>query len=317
VTTRTRPDAPTLRPASTDDLPACAAIWRDALNDYLVRLNVPAIPNELAPILRLHRHVHATDPDRFWIAERDGRPIGFVSAAERGRVWFLSMLFVRPDEQARGVGRALLDRILPDAASGSVLATATDSAQPISNALYSGYGMVPRMPLLGFIGYVTNPETLEPLPPGITAHSVDPAVGDGTESATAAGVQPTLDDLDREVVGFAHPADHRFLRADGRQAFVYRTENGDPAGYGYASAAGRVGPVVARDENLLAPLLGHLLRAVEPRGAFAVWAPGHAERAVLTLLRAGLRLDSFPVLLCWTEPFADFRRYLPISPGLL
>ena len=35
------------------------------------------------------------------------------------------------------------------------------------------------------------------------------------------------------------------------------------------------------------------------------------------LLRAGFRIDGFPVLLCWDRPFADFARYLPISPGLL
>jgi hypothetical protein len=38
---------------------------------------------------------------------------------------------------------------------------------------------------------------------------------------------------------------------------------------------------------------------------------------MVPLLRAGLRLEGFPVLLCWTRPFADFSRYLPISPGLL
>ena len=34
-------------------------------------------------------------------------------------------------------------------------------------------------------------------------------------------------------------------------------------------------------------------------------------------LQAGFRLDQFPVLLCWDQPFADLTRYLPISPGLL
>jgi hypothetical protein len=38
---------------------------------------------------------------------------------------------------------------------------------------------------------------------------------------------------------------------------------------------------------------------------------------VSALLRAGLWIDGFPVLLCWSRPFADFSRYVPISPGLL
>ena len=54
-----------------------------------------------------------------------------------------------------------------------------------------------------------------------------------------------------------------------------------------------------------------------PRGAFAIWLPGTADRAVTGALRAGFRLEPFPVLLCWDRPFADLTRYVPISPGLL
>ncbi len=42
-----------------------------------------------------------------------------------------------------------------------------------------------------------------------------------------------------------------------------------------------------------------------------------ADRAVVALLGAGFRMESFPILVCWDRPFADFARYLPISPGLL
>ena len=48
-----------------------------------------------------------------------------------------------------------------------------------------------------------------------------------------------------------------------------------------------------------------------------MWVGGAADRAIVTALAAGFRLDTFPVLLCWDEPFADFSRYLPMSPGLL
>jgi hypothetical protein len=126
-----------------------------------------------------------------------------------------------------------------------------------------------------------------------------------------------IDGLDRELLGVAHPLDHRFLRTESRQGWLYRGPDGAPVGYGYAGEAGRVGPVAVRDEALLGPILGHLTSAVVPRGAFAVWVPGAADRAVVLALQAGFRLDAFPVLLCWDRPFADFSRYLPISPGLL
>ena len=298
--------ATTMRPATPDDLPACAEVWRAALNDYMGRLNLPPIPDELAPIGRLHAHLRATDPDRFWVAtDVRGELDGFVSAVARDRVWFLSMLFVRPGVQGRGLGRALLARVLPNRDDEMVLATCTDAAQPISNALYSTYGIVPRMPLLNLTGRPAQPAALAPLPAGVTAAPLDP-IGD-------AGA---IDDLDRDSVGFAHPEDHRFLAAEGRHGFVYRAGM-SVVGYGYASAVGRIGPVAVRDEDVLGPVLGHLLTAIEPRGASAVWVPGHADRAVLMLLDAGLRFEGFPVLACWSAPFADFRRYLPISPGLL
>jgi hypothetical protein len=67
----------------------------------------------------------------------------------------------------------------------------------------------------------------------------------------------------------------------------------------------------------MGPILGHLTTTVVPRGAFAMWVTGSADQALVRSLKAGFRLDGFPVLLCWDRPFADFSRYLPISPGLL
>ncbi|MFL5681070.1 MAG: GNAT family N-acetyltransferase [Chloroflexota bacterium] len=296
----------TFRKATTADLPACTAIWRDALNDYMGRLNLPEIPPENASIGRLHAHLLATDPDGFVVAERDGRPIGFTSSVRRGDLWFLSMLFVRPGEQGAGLGRALLAELLP--ADGAALATATDSAQPISNALYATYGIVPRVPLLNFVGRPMPGARVPSLPAGVTATRLDPST-----AATAA----ELDAVDADVVGFVRPADHGFLVGEGRVAFAYRSRAGETLGYGYTSEAGRVGPVAVRDESLLPAVLGHILTAVVPRGASALWVAGSAGRAVVALLELGLRLDGFPVLLCWDRPIVDFERYLPISPGLL
>ena len=292
-----------LRRATAADLPVCAEIWRDALNDYMGRLNLPEIPPQGASIRRLHEHLFATDPERFVVAERGGRAVGFTSAVRRGELWFLSMLFVRPGEQGAGLGRELLARVLPP--HGVARATATDSAQPISNALYATYGIVPRVPLLNFVGRPVPGGRIDSLPQGVTVTRLDPAAAS------------ELDPIDLEILGFVHPADHAFLTVDGRTAFVYRDRAGAPVAYGYTSEAGRVGPVAVRDESLLPAVLGHLLTAVMPRGASALWVPGSNAQAVVALLALGLRLEGFPVLLCWDRPVVDLRRYVPISPGLL
>jgi GNAT superfamily N-acetyltransferase len=325
------PEGLTYRPARTDELEGCAEVWRDSINDYTRRLSQPDVPPETASLLRLYAHLQATDPERFVVATMPAnetgarsaaaaddaeRIVAFAAALVRERLWFLSMLFVLPELQGAGVGRALLARVGPRDGEASFRATSTDSAQPIANALYASHGMVPRIPLLNLIGLPQEPDAFGSLPSGVTpvafADLVGAPGGDGHRRLAEA-----VDGLDREVLGVAHPADHRFLRQENRTGWLYHGPDGVVVGYGYATEAGRIGPIAVRDETLLAPVLGHLSGAVTPRGAFALWLPGTADRAVVPALRAGFRLDQFPVLLCWDRPFADLARYLPISPGLL
>ncbi len=247
-------------------------------------------------INRLYQHLAETDPERFVVAVDDalGTIAGFASAVVRGRLWFLSMCFVRPDRQAGGIGRALVEAILPPAGSDMVLATATDSAQPISNALYSGFGIVPRMPLFSISGYVTEPESLPGLPAGVVAVPFESVVAERPGGSGHAELGEAVGALDRELLGVEHPQDHRFLRIGGRHGFLYRDSNGANLGYGYAAESGRIGPLAVGDPALLGPALGQLLRAVPFRGAQAVWVPGLAGPAVTMLLRGRPALRGLP-----------------------
>jgi len=302
------------RAGSERDLPECNRIWREGIDAYLLPMGFPPLPTDNAGLRRLHAHTLATDPARFVVAERRGRGggkrvVAFGSAVERGDVWFLSMLFVEPKEQARGVGRALLAEILPARLNGRVLATCTDSAQPVSNGLYASLGIVPRMPLFNLIGRPAPDAPWPILPEDL---SVERVADD--EAWTA---DPEVQALDRALLGFAHPEDHAFVLGEPRRGFAYRTGNGRLAAYGYAGDVGRVGPIAVTSPELLTPVLGHLLRTVEPRGASSVWLPGDAGDAIRVAIRAGLRIEGFPILAGWSRPFADFSRYVPTSPGLM
>lgn len=313
-----------LRRATVDDLPTCAAVWRESINDYTSRLGQPDIPDELAPILRLYGHLLETDAERFVVAERahgSSREApdsvdGFAAAVIRGNVWYLSMLFVRPAAQAHGLGRQLLAEVSPGHDWLGARATATDSAQPISNGLYGSLGIVPTMPLLRLVGLPRRSSPFPALPRGIEPLEFG-EVDRGVDGLERSALVAELAAIDADAAGFDHGADFAFLEREGRRGFLFRDGDGVAVGYGFAAESGRVGPVAVRDDDLLAPVLGHLLGAVRPRGAFAVWVPGSAGAAMAGLLRAGFRIDGFPCLLCWDRPFADFSRYLPMSPGLL
>jgi GNAT superfamily N-acetyltransferase len=311
------------RPARPDELAECGRIWRESTNDYRRPLHLAEIPDELAPIGRLHAHTRATDPDRFVVAivPADGaeRIVGFGSAVLRGgsRLWFLSMLFVRPEAQGQGLGRAILERILPAPDPATSLATGIDSLQPISAALYATYGMVPRMPLYDLIGSIHRPEALPGLPSGVTPVPFETVAAGPPDGPGHAELAALVDGLDRELLGAEHPQDHRRLRLEGRHGFLYRGPDGGAIGYGYGGEVGRIGPIAVRDADLLEAVVGHLISAVPARGAIAVSTPGAADRLMPALLAAGLRVEDFPILLGWDRPFADFSRYLPTSPGLL
>ena len=307
--------ATTVRPTRPEDLAGCTDIWSVAIGAYVRRLNQPWFSGDMEPLRRLLAHFLRTDAERFWVAvdpAADDRVVGFGSATVRGDTWFLGMLFVLPELQGRGLGRTLLERVMPSSRGSSpaalVMGTATDSVQPISNALYSQYGMVPRLPVFSLVGRPERPDALPPLPPGVR---VTESVPD-TRAAEAAEIAA----IDVATLGHDHPQDHAFLEAEGRRRFIARSERGIALGYGYIAPSGRFGPIAATDPAILAPLAGQLLAAVRAPGAYAAWIPGAADQLFVALLRAGFRFESFPALLLWNRPFADFSRYVPINLAL-
>lgn len=327
-----------IRPAVPSDLDACAEIWRAGLDGYGARVGRPPLAAAPGPLVGLLGHLRATDPRRFLVAvrvargasrhgageARDERIVAFVAALQRAHVWFLAMLFVHPEEQARGLGRRLLEAVLPSHGEATTLATCTDAAQPVSSALYARYGIVPRLPILELVGR-PDPVRLPALVEGVRAVPFElldrgPAgrsPGDPAGDPGRGYLADAIAELDGSLLGYAHPLDHAYLATSGRLGYLYQAEDGRVLGYGYTSTSGRVGPVAVREERLFPGVLGHLLGAVEPAGAFSAWVPGAAGIAMTALLEAGLRLEDFPALLCWDRPFADFSRYLPITLAVL
>ncbi len=346
-----RARAVTYRRACEADLDACMGVWKAGIDDYQSRLNQPALPSDLAHLRRLLAHLLQTDPDRFWVALRPGasvtadaggrradRPagggplIGFSAASVRDGLWFLAMLFVEPGSQSGGVGKALMDRAQaardvdpggpkvpgPDDPLESGIHTwgmCTDSVQPISNGLYASRGMVPRIPIWRVAGEVRRWAALPQPPAGTEAVPFEVIEATGTDGRQR--LARLLDDIDRDVIGATHAVDHRYLRRDGRSGFVLRSRGGPALGYAYGSGVGRLGPVAAVDPDLHPALVGVAVRGSLVVGPMAMWVPGTADRALRVMLAAGMRLDTFPGVICWSRADHPFGRYLPISLAII
>jgi GNAT superfamily N-acetyltransferase len=322
------------RPGREGDLDACTLTWKAAIEDYQARLAQPPMADDLAPLRRLLAHALATDPARFWVAvDAEGAVAGFSCATLREGLWFLAMLFVRPGVQALGVGQALMDRAQaardvdpggpavagPDEPLDSGIHTwgmCTDAAQPISNALYARRGMVPRIPAWRLLGEVRRWSAVPPLSGSLEAVPFEALAAEGP--AGHRRLAELVDELDRELIGAAHPAEHAYLRREGRSGFLVRERGGGRVhGYVYGSGGGRLGPVAALDPALHPALLGVAVRETPMLGAVAMWVPGTADRATRALLDAGLRFDGFPALICWSRSDHPFERYVPISLALV
>jgi GNAT superfamily N-acetyltransferase len=312
----------------------CARLWKAAIEDYLAPLGQPPLSDELGPLKRLLVHTMTTDPERYWVAlDEAGDVAGFSSATVREGLWFLAMLFVRPDLQGRGVGEALMDRAQagrdvpgggpavpsPDDPFDSGIHTwgmCADAAQPRSNGLYARRGMPPRIPVWRAAGEVRRWAALPSLPPTLEAVPFERLVAGEREGGRR--LEELVAAVDRELIGAGHPADHAHLAHDGRQGFLVRERAGGQVhGYVYGSGSGRLGPLAALDPELQPALCGVAIRDTPTFGPVAMWVPGTADRAMRALLDAGLRLEGFPGLVCWSRPDHPFERYIPISLALV
>jgi len=335
------PEHAILRRIEPIDIPACIDVFYESVDPLYARLDQPIPPRDPGSLGRLIGHMLDHDAGRAWLAESPSatgdphppRVLGFGTAWQRESTWYLALLFIRPEAQAGGLGRRILLRTFPEgplepppaepptqpsaepSAEPSadprvgLMATCVDSIQPISTGLYASYGIVPRLPLFTAIGY-PRPNSLPKLPRGVVATAFDAVEEEGRLAGTVAAV-------DRELLGFARPVDHRLWAKEGRRGVLFRRGgDGETLGYGYAQASGRIGPVALLDDTLYPGVLGTLVGRVSPPGPYLVLVPGVNHRAMVALLRAGFRFEGFPGIMSSTRPWDGLDRYLPASFAL-
>jgi len=307
--------AATYRPAEPADIDACLEIFYTASEELHARQGQTILPRNPRRLRALFEHLLGTDPERAWLAESGGQPVGFGMAHRRGDHWFLAFLFVMPEWQGKGIGRELMERSLPPVAERGRIAVCVEATQPVSTALYATFGMAPRVPLYVMTGNL-RADALPDGAGGVEALAFETLAGRGPAGHAQLAGQGAA--LDRELLGYERPQEHRFWRALESKGFLYfRPGETEPSAYGYAEGSGRLGPVAVREAGLLPHVLGHLVRAVKPLGGWQVVVPGPAREAWHPLLAAGLRIDGPPAIYSATWGGPPFERYLPLNFALL
>ncbi len=133
-----------IRTLTADDLNAADAVLMAAYSS-------PSRKRELARYLALH-------PDGWLLAELDGALVGVVGATSFGAFAYIGLMAVAPDMQRRGIGRALMERLLERIASWGVTASLLDASD-------AGY---PLYAQLGFVEDDTVSVYARQMPQGIT-----------------------------------------------------------------------------------------------------------------------------------------------------
>jgi GNAT superfamily N-acetyltransferase len=227
----------------------------------------PARPPRDAAATRRERgrlaHLLLEGPDRAVVATAaDGRLVGHALSAVREGLWILSLLIVDPALHSRGVGRRLLEAVLPDPGSPGLIAASPD---PRAVALYTAAGFRPRPTLMS-----SGPLRRPPAP--------QPEVRDGGP--------PDLDgcdEVDRWARGAWRRPDLELLLAHGTRLRVLDGE-------GFAMASGsRLLTLSARSEAASATLLRDHLAGQPPGAAVEVgWITQDSQWALDVLLDAGV-----------------------------
>lgn len=266
-----------LRPMREQDAAIADEIMQTALAEVARRLGEEAKP--LDPTRRdrtvaVLRHFIATDPEGCWVAFQGEEMVGMATAIRRGGLWGLGLLFILPQAQGAGIGRALLDACAryAEGRECKMIMTSTD---PKATRTYAAHGLDVH-PAMIATGMVDVSRLL-------------PAQG------VRAGSQsdlPLVDEVDVAVRGGSRAIDVEFLLAQGATLSVID----ETSGRGYAVQAPGL-PVIGGHPMMLSATTqeaaGNLLRAAladarEPVEIFGLtssqsWAIRIAFEARLTV----------------------------------
>ncbi len=293
---------PRIRKVRPDELEEVWRVHVASSGDLAVRRGRPARRAD-EPVSTDARAGLASDPDGYFCAVEEGRIRGMVSALVRGRVWYLSMFFVLPGDQGRGLGRALLGRALAyGEARGAEVRCTWATLDPRAQARYVMAGMAPRWPIYRLDGDAAAAARLEARV-GLDRRERELPCGPGA-----------AEKLTAEVFGHDRAGDLAHWRGDGGAAAVVE-RGGELAAFAYRRGE-RIGPAAGRDETaLLQAVAAAAAAGAGGGGSVTVRVPGACASLLEALVSSGFRIGD-PTLFMASRPFGRPELYLPSGPIL-
>ncbi|HEY8943449.1 MAG TPA: GNAT family N-acetyltransferase, partial [Polyangiaceae bacterium] len=246
-----------------------------AVKDLMARQNheLPFDADSLWSVLESYLAHLATHAAEWWIAEdvSDGSLVGYARSVERGGLFELSELFVRPGIQSAGLGKQLIERAFPRGRGEVRAIIATNDVRAL--ARYYAADTVARFPIASLTG---KPK---PAPQG----EIDVTV------ATPDDI-PLLAELETAVVGYGRDADYPWLLRE-REGLLYR-RGGRLVGSAFFGEKG-IGPIATYEPADQRFILADMESRAHARGieevSFSV--PMVNEIAMNHLFGRGFKID--------------------------
>jgi GNAT superfamily N-acetyltransferase len=294
---------PHYRRATPDDAIACHELMWSSVTDFGIRQGMP-LEGSAADWWRSSEPLNrllAGEAAEWWVAEMPASEqlVGFARAIERGGLFELTEFFVRPDQQARGIGHALLERAFP-AGRGevrSIIATSDVRAQ----ARYYAAGTVARFPLFTLGGVPTESAPVPDL---------------RTESIGGDQAIQVQRDIERNVLGYQRSEAEVLWLLARREGHLYRRDD-RYIGFSFLGPDGS-GPMAALEPLDIPGILLHIEGLASSIGLerLELQVPAPNEVGIRHLIARGFRFDRWINFLMSDRPFGQFDRFIPFSQPL-
>ena len=301
---------PRYRPRLASDMPVVYRLFRRSLFDYLRRMgqvdaaadwtSTTAIEESWLLRATWMEHLAATAAED-WVAEdRDGRVIGWAQSIERDGLLELTMFFVDPEAQSRGVGRGLLERAFPFGRGHTRTICATQDPRAV--ALYLRFG----------VAFVTS--TIDVLGPPRAAEIVTDLDIERVDPAASADAEASIVDVERALLGHGRREDTRFLLGD-RPAWLARRA-GRVVGMAFGIAGDSCGPIGALDPADLPALMATIENDAAERDVteLGFTIPMANSTALDHVLARGFKVDTWFGFILSSTGRMQLDRYVHTQP---